>query len=296
MAVKLRPSNETVLEGLLESGRQNGRVTFTQLLDALGENNFTPDDYAAFGGTLRAEGIELVFDMDKPYCAVAGKVLREQTRDTDYCVIYDEMNYTFEQAAEYCENTDILPAERVRELIRLIKKRELDEDEKYMDDEKIRELMNGFSPVYAALLSMYIGRGMSSYEIMQEIECRYIRGVIEYDPECGVDFYPWFFLFLRERIIKALGELHRTHCFSIIPAGVLKMILRSMNRIRGEGRTPCGAEVGEELNLPCHVAANYIKALEEKEFETDLDGNLTELHYVSVDPHWRYRLKLGVKR
>ena len=54
------PDKKTVIRELIEQGKAKGQLTTTEILDAIGELDFEPEQLEKFYDTLESQGIELV--------------------------------------------------------------------------------------------------------------------------------------------------------------------------------------------------------------------------------------------
>ena len=56
------PDKKTVMKDLLEMGKAKGQLTTKEILDALGELDFEPEQIEKFYDTLESQGVEIVED------------------------------------------------------------------------------------------------------------------------------------------------------------------------------------------------------------------------------------------
>ncbi|MCI1956316.1 MAG: RNA polymerase sigma factor RpoD, partial [Oscillospiraceae bacterium] len=57
------PDKKTVIRDLIEQGKSKGQLSTQEILDALGELDFDPDQIEKFYDTLEAQGVEIVEDL-----------------------------------------------------------------------------------------------------------------------------------------------------------------------------------------------------------------------------------------
>ena len=57
------PDKKTVMKDLLEMGKAKGQLTTKEILDALGELDFEPEQIEKFYDTLESQGVEIVEDL-----------------------------------------------------------------------------------------------------------------------------------------------------------------------------------------------------------------------------------------
>ena len=59
-----QPDKRTVIKDLLELGKSKGQLSTKEILDALGELDFDPEQIEKFYDTLESQGVEIVEDFD----------------------------------------------------------------------------------------------------------------------------------------------------------------------------------------------------------------------------------------
>ena len=59
-----QPDKKTVIKDLVEFGKGKGRLSTKEILDALGELDFDPEQIEKFYDTLESQGVEIVEDFD----------------------------------------------------------------------------------------------------------------------------------------------------------------------------------------------------------------------------------------
>ena len=59
-----QPDKKTVIKDLLELGKSKGQLSTKEILDALGELDFDPEQIEKFYDTLESQGVEIVEDFD----------------------------------------------------------------------------------------------------------------------------------------------------------------------------------------------------------------------------------------
>ena len=57
------PDKKTVIRDLIETGKAKGQLSTKEILDALGEFDFEPDQIEKFYDTLETQGVEIIEDL-----------------------------------------------------------------------------------------------------------------------------------------------------------------------------------------------------------------------------------------
>ena len=60
-----QPDKKTVIRDLVEIGKAKGQLSTKEILDALGELDFDPEQIEKFYDTLESQGVEIVEDFDE---------------------------------------------------------------------------------------------------------------------------------------------------------------------------------------------------------------------------------------
>ena len=68
-----QPDKKTVIKDLLELGKSKGQLSTKEILDALGELDFDPEQIEKFYDTLESQGVEIVEDFDDITTVASGK-------------------------------------------------------------------------------------------------------------------------------------------------------------------------------------------------------------------------------
>ena len=67
MGTGATPDKKTVIRELIEQGKAKGQLSTKEILDALGELDFEPEQIEKFYDTLEAQGVEIIEDFaDSP--------------------------------------------------------------------------------------------------------------------------------------------------------------------------------------------------------------------------------------
>jgi RNA polymerase primary sigma factor len=220
-----------IIRELSVQGMAQSRISTTEILDALGDQDFDAEQMERLYDTLKGLGIEIVEDIgaqSDPWTIVE--------KDGAGC---SEAVQIYLKAV--CEVPPVLPEEE-KELLRRIRKK---------DTDAARRLAEGHLRLVVLVASRYQHRGLHLLDLIQEGNLGLIKAKENLGQADEYSFATRAVWWIRQNILRAIAEQTRP---SRIPAAMLecarKVRVVSEQLFQNTGREPTVMEIAAALELP----------------------------------------------
>ena len=240
-----QPDKKTVIKDLLELGKSKGQLSTKEILDALGELDFDPEQIEKFYDTLESQGVEIVEDdfgditIDEDELAKAeGLDVLEPGVGADGVTIDDPVKVYLKEIGRVPLLT---PEEEVSLAVRIS-----DGDEaakKRLSEANLR--------LVVSIAKRYLGRGMQFLDLIQEGNLGLIRAVEKFDWKKGFKFSTYATWWNRQAITRAMADQARTIRVPVHMVEVINKLSRVQRQMLQDlGREPTPDELARELDMP----------------------------------------------
>ena len=175
------PDKRTVIRELLETGKSKGQLSTKEILDALGEFDFDPENLEKFYDTLESQGIDIIEDfgdvaLDEDLSKVVSEVEEfDAGIGADGMAIDDPVKVYLKEIGRVPLLT---PEEEVELAIRITN-----------DDEAAKKRLSEANlRLVVSIAKRYLGRGMQFLDLIQEGNLGLIKAVEKFDYTKGFKF------------------------------------------------------------------------------------------------------------
>ena len=199
-----QPDKKTVIKDLLELGKSKGQLSTKEILDALGELDFDPEQIEKFYDTLESQGVEIVEDdfgditIDEDELAKAeGLDTLEPGVGADGVTIDDPVKVYLKEIGRVPLLT---PEEEVDLAVRISNG----------DEAAKKRLSEANLRLVVSIAKRYLGRGMQFLDLIQEGNLGLIKAVEKFDYTKGFKFSTYATWWIRQAITRAIAD-SRTH-------------------------------------------------------------------------------------
>ena len=225
-----------VLRTLVEMGRAKGHLTNQEVMDALVEINFSPEQIEKLYDKLEANGIEVV---EEPVEDVKlDEIVSEEQSDAyDSSMIDDPVKMYLREIG----SIPMLTPEEEKDIARRIA--EGDNDAK-------RRLSEANLRLVVSIAKRYLGRGMPLLDLIQEGNLGLIKAVEKFDPTKGFKFSTYATWWIRQSVSRAIADQARTIRIPVHMVENINRVKKAQSHLLSEnGRDPTVAQVAEYAEM-----------------------------------------------
>ena len=244
---------------LLERGKQQGSLTYKEIMDALEHVELTEDQVEELYSELDELGIDVLGDERDRDGKVAeaqadGKVddRREDDLDLPEGVAIDD------PVRMYLKEIGRVPLLTAEQEIELAKRIEAG------DEEAKRQLAEANLRLVVSIAKRYVGRGMLFLDLIQEGNLGLLKAVEKFDYRKGFKFSTYATWWIRQAITRAIADQARTIRIPVHMVETINKLIRIQRQLLQElGREPTPEEIGEEMGIDADKVREILKIAQE---------------------------------
>ena len=251
-----QPDKKTVIKDLLELGKSKGQLSTKEILDALGELDFDPEQIEKFYDTLESQGVEIVEDfdditIDDEELAKAEGIELEPGMGADGVAIDDPVKVYLKEIGRVPLLT---PDEEVDLAVRISNG----------DEAAKKRLSEANLRLVVSIAKRYLGRGMQFLDLIQEGNLGLIKAVEKFDYSKGFKFSTYATWWIRQAITRAIADQARTIRIPVHMVETINKVKKvSSQLLHANGREPSAEEVAEELDMPVDKVREIMRVAQE---------------------------------
>ena len=252
------PDRKAIIKDLLELGKGKGHLSTKEILDALGELDFDPENIEKFYETLESQGIEIVEDFDDIQLeegAAAAKTPAMPVVDVsigaDGVSIDDPVKVYLKEIGR----VPLLTPEEEVELAIAINQGS-DYAKKRLSEANLR--------LVVSIAKRYLGRGMQFLDLIQEGNLGLIKAVEKFDYTKGFKFSTYATWWIRQAITRAIADQARTIRIPVHMVETINKVKKvSSQLLHTNGKEPSAEEVAGELDMPVDKVREIMRVAQE---------------------------------
>ena len=252
-----QPDKRTVIKDLLELGKSKGQLSTKEILDALGELDFDPEQIEKFYDTLESQGVEIVEDFDditiddEELVKAEGIDSLEPGLGTDGVSIDDPVKVYLKEIGRVPLLT---PEEEIDLAVRISNG----------DDAAKKRLSEANLRLVVSIAKRYLGRGMQFVDLIQEGNLGLIKAVEKFDYTKGFKFSTYATWWIRQAITRAIADQARTIRIPVHMVETINKVKKvSSQLLHANGREPSAEEIAEELDMPVEKVREIMRVAQE---------------------------------
>ena len=251
------PDNrQAKLNELYELGKNKGKLTYKEIMNALMEMDMDPDQLGKVLETLEALGVEVVNELDpQPEAEPAAPEPAEKVED-DLSV--PEGISIDDPVRMYLKEIGKVPLLTAEEEIEIAKRLETG------DEEAKKKLSEANLRLVVSIAKRYVGRGMLFLDLIQEGNLGLIKAVEKFDYRKGFKFSTYATWWIRQAITRAIADQARTIRIPVHMVETINKLIRvSRQLLQQYGREPTPEEIAKEMGISESKVREIIKIAQE---------------------------------
>ena len=258
MGTGATPDKKTVIRELIEQGKAKGQLSTKEILDALGELDFEPEQIEKFYDTLEAQGVEIIEDFaDAPLddidfaAEAASDENLESSLSTEGIAIDDPVKVYLKEIGRV---PLLSPEEEIDLAIRI----------KEGDEAAKKRLSEANLRLVVSIAKRYLGRGMQFLDLIQEGNLGLIKAVEKFDYTKGCKFSTYATWWIRQAITRAIADQARTIRIPVHMVETINKVKQvSSQLLHTNGHEPSAEEISAELDMPVDKVREIMRVAQE---------------------------------
>ncbi len=242
---------KTVVKELLELGKQKGQLSNQDILDAIGEMDFDPEQLEKLYDNLEQQGIEIVEDMGdiKIDNIDLGK---ESDFVADGAVTVDDPVKVY---LKEIGRVPLLSSEEEVDLAIRISQGDVQAKQR-LSEANLR--------LVVSIAKRYLGRGMQFLDLIQEGNLGLIKAVDKFDYTKGFKFSTYATWWIRQAITRAIADQARTIRIPVHMVETINKVKKVQSQLLHQnGHEPTPDEIADELDLPVDKVREIMRVAQE---------------------------------
>ena len=245
---------ETVIKDLVQHGKASGHISTNEILEAMGEIDFDPDQIEKLYDSMESMGVEIVEGIEE----LPGDDSHSDEKHAPTGLTSAEASTTDDPVKVYLKEIGTVPLLNAEEEIKLAKL--VDEG----DEKAKKRLSEANLRLVVSIAKRYLGRGMHFLDLIQEGNLGLIKAVEKFDYSKGFKFSTYATWWIRQAITRAIADQARTIRIPVHMVETMNKVKRvSGQLLHNNGQEPTPEEVAEELNLPVEKIREIMRAAQD---------------------------------
>ena len=246
------------IHDLVELGKAKGKLTTQEIMDAMEDFDFDPDQMDKLYEQLESQNIEIIDDFETAAFADLDFVLDAAEGDTAEPVAVAEGIAIDDPVKVYLKEIGRVPLLSPEEEIYLAM-RIIDGDEyakKRLSEANLR--------LVVSIAKRYVGRGMQFLDLIQEGNLGLIKAVEKFDYTKGFKFSTYATWWIRQAITRAIADQARTIRIPVHMVETINKVKKvSSQLLHKNGHEPVAEEIANELDMPVDKVREIMRVAQE---------------------------------
>ena len=247
---------KSVIRSLIENGKANGKLTTSEINDALEQLDFDVEKVDKLYDTLESLNIDIVDDID--LSDLEGKVFdSEHDEDDESLLSVDGINID-DPVKVYLKEIGRVPLLTPEEEV------ELAERMAKGDPAARKRLSEANLRLVVSIAKRYVGRGMQFLDLIQEGNLGLIKAVEKFDHTKGFKFSTYATWWIRQAITRAIADQARTIRIPVHMVETINKVKKvSSQLLHKNGHEPSAEEIAAELDMPVDKVREIMRVAQE---------------------------------
>ena len=254
----VQQDKKTVIKELVELGKQKGKLTNQDILDAIGELDFDPEKLEKLYDALEAQGIAIVEDMgdikidDIDLELSDGKAGDGSSHTSDQGITIDDPVKVY---LKEIGRVPLLSSEEEIELAIRISDGDVAAKQR-LSEANLR--------LVVSIAKRYLGRGMQFLDLIQEGNLGLIKAVEKFDYTKGFKFSTYATWWIRQAITRAIADQARTIRIPVHMVETINKVKKVQSQLLHQnGHEPSADEISKEIDMPVDKVREIMRVAQE---------------------------------
>ncbi len=246
---------KTIIKELTEIGKSKGNLTNDEIIEALGEVEFKPEELEKLYDSLEQQGIEIIEDIEN---IDFDEIAEDESKKDDLKSESGEAISIDDPVKIYLKEIGRVPLLTPEEEIELaIKIAEGDiQAKKRLSEANLR--------LVVSIAKRYLGRGMQFLDLIQEGNLGLIKAVEKFDYTKGFKFSTYATWWIRQAITRAIADQARTIRIPVHMVETINKVKKVSTQILHEkGHEPSSEEIAEKLDISVEKVREIVRVAQE---------------------------------
>ncbi|MCH5304387.1 MAG: RNA polymerase sigma factor RpoD [Ruminococcus sp.] len=246
---------KTIIKELTEAGKAKGNLTNDEIIEALGEVEFKPEELEKLYDSLEQQGIEIIEDIENIDFDV---IAEEEAKKGDSKFESEDAVSIDDPVKVYLKEIGRVPLLTPEEEIELaIKIAEGNiQAKKRLSEANLR--------LVVSIAKRYLGRGMQFLDLIQEGNLGLIKAVEKFDYTKGFKFSTYATWWIRQAITRAIADQARTIRIPVHMVETINKVKKVSTQILHEkGHEPSSEEIAEKLDISVEKVREIVRVAQE---------------------------------
>ena len=253
-----REKKQQRIRDLIELGKAKGKLTNHEIMDAMEEIDFDPDQMDKLYETLESHNIEIIDDFDDVSLDDLTFATTEGVEPSVEGDVSNEAVAIDDPVKVYLKEIGRVPL--------LTSEEEIDLAMRIMDGDEAakRRLSEANLRLVVSIAKRYVGRGMQFLDLIQEGNLGLIKAVEKFDYTKGFKFSTYATWWIRQAITRAIADQARTIRIPVHMVETINKLIRvSRQLLQQYGRDPSPEELAKEMDMPEEKVREILKIAQE---------------------------------
>ena len=268
MSNKITKEQKNSVKDLIDRGKKNGTLTYSEMMQVLGEIELDKEQVENLYETLGQLGIEVVeekavvIDDDADFSKEEDLSLEEEE---DELIDLEKIDLSLPKGISiddpvrmYLKEIGKIPLLSANEEIELAKRMGKG------DEMAKKRLVEANLRLVVSIAKRYVGRGMLFLDLIQEGNLGLIKAVEKFDYNKGFKFSTYATWWIRQAITRAIADQARTIRIPVHMVETINKLIRVSRQLLQElGREPKPDEIAREMDMPEEKIREILKIAQE---------------------------------
>lgn len=245
---------KTVIKEILDAGKAKGKISNQDILDAIGEIEFTPEQLEKLYDGLENLGVEIIEDNTVDLSDI--EIVAEKSRKSD--------DYSAEKVA--IDDPVKVYLKEIGRVPLLSPEEEIDLAIKISngDSNAKKRLCQANLRLVVSIAKRYLGRGMLFLDLIQEGNLGLLKAVDKFDYTKGFKFSTYATWWIRQAITRAIADQGRTIRIPVHMVETINKVKKiSSQLLHQNGHEPTADEIAKEIDMPVDKVRDIMRVAQE---------------------------------